>query len=275
MTSDFSICATCGVEHAQPLPDVCAICDDDRQYLPADGVQRWTTLSDLRDGRSMEMWEAEPGLYGITTTPSVGIGHRPLLLHTSEGNLLWDPPGYIDEPVVAKVRELGGIRWIAASHPHMFGVQLEWSAAFNDAPVLVNRHDQEWLARTDDAIEYWDDDLTLTPNLKLIRVGGHFPGNGVAHWQGEDGKGVLLSGDAIVPVPDHGWATFLRSYPNQLPLSPRAIQRIADRTAALNFDRLYANFTERVCPTGASEMVARSADRYIKWTTGEYDDQTW
>lgn len=27
----FSICATCGVEYAHPLPDVCAICHDDRQ----------------------------------------------------------------------------------------------------------------------------------------------------------------------------------------------------------------------------------------------------
>lgn len=52
MTDSFTLCATCGVEHGLPLPDVCAICDDDRQYLPPDGVQRWVTMEDLQTDRT-------------------------------------------------------------------------------------------------------------------------------------------------------------------------------------------------------------------------------
>lgn len=271
MTMPFSLCATCGVEHQHPLPDICAICDDERQYLPLDGLQRWIKLAELQSDHSTEIWEIEPGLQGFRTTPSVGIGHRPLLVQTPNGNLLWDPPAYIDDAAIARVHELGGIRWIAGSHPHMYGVQLEWSAAFDDAPVYINARDKEWVARSGEAIEEWEDELALAPNLKLIRVGGHFPGMTVVHWIGADDTGVLLSSDAIVPVPDRGWATFLRSYPNQIPLSVLAVQRIADRVRDLPFDRLYGNFTERVCPSGASEMVERSADRYIRWISGEFD----
>ena len=52
--------------------------------------------------------------------------------------LLWDPVGYVDDEVVRRVRELGRVVAIAASHPHMFGVQIAWSRALDDAPVPLN-----------------------------------------------------------------------------------------------------------------------------------------
>lgn len=274
MNTDFSICATCGVEHAHPLPDVCAICADERQYLPADGVQRWTTLEDLHNGRSMDVWEIEPGLFGLTTTPKVGIGHRPLLVQTPEGNLLWDPPGYINDEAIDRIRELGGIRWIASSHPHMYGVQLEWSTAFDGATVLANRQDSQWLVRVNESIELWDGTRELASGLKLIRVGGHFAGSAVAHWQAADGVGVLLSSDTIFPVAAKGWVTFLRSYPNRLPLSAGTVERIADQVLALDFDRLYGNFHDQPITSDARQAVKQSAERHIAWVSGEFDDLT-
>lgn len=274
MASSFSLCATCGVEHALPLPDVCAICADERQYLPEDGVQKWTTLADLQRDRSMDSWQIEPGLYGLTTTPPVGIGHRPILVQTAEGNLLWDPPGYIDDRAVERVRSLGGIRWIVASHPHMFGVQLEWSAAFDHAPVYVNARDQEWIARHGDAIRLWDGTLELTDALSVIRVGGHFPGSSVVHWTGSDGKGVLLGSDTILPVAARNRVTFLRSYPNRLPLSGGTIRRIADQTLALDFDRIYGNFPTPVVKENAHLAVKESAELYIAWVSGANDHLT-
>lgn len=274
MTASFSICTTCGVEHQHPLPALCAICADERQYLPEDGVQRWSTLEELQADHATEVWEMEPGLHGLTTTPSVGIGHRPILVQTSDGNLLWDPPAYIDDSAIEQVKKLGGIRWIVASHPHMYGVQLEWSNAFDDAPVYINERDAEWLARRGDAMVEWDGELELAPNLKLIRVGGHFPGNTVVHWRGHDGKGVLLSGDAFVPVPAKGWVTFLRSYPNRLPLSGGTVRRIANQVLELDFDRLYGNFPNPVITENAWQAVKQSADRHIAWVCGEFDHLT-
>lgn len=274
MIATFSLCVTCGVEHEHPLPEVCAICADERQYLPADGVQRWVTLDELQREHSMKVWEIEPGLYGFTTSPKVGIGHRPILVQTPEGNLLWDPPAYIDDPAIARVQELGGIRWIAASHPHMYGAQLEWSAAFDNAPVYINERDSEWLARSGGAIQMWDGELELAPNLKLIRVGGHFPGSAVALWRGADGAGVMLSSDSINPVAAKGWVTFLRSYPNRVPLSGGTVRRIADQVLELDFDRLYGNFHDQPITSNAKQAVKQSAERHIAWTSGEHDRLT-
>lgn len=137
-------------------------------------------------------------LTGLRT--GVGIGQTSPLVQTPAGNLLWDPPGFIDDESVAAVTSRGGVRWIAASHPHMFGVQLEWSAAFGDAPVFVNAADAQWLGRRP-AITEWDDELTLTRGPTLHRIGGHFPGSAVAHWEhGADGRGTLLSGTPSCPT---------------------------------------------------------------------------
>lgn len=274
MATPFSLCLTCGVEHAHPLPEVCAICADERQYLPEDGLQRWVSLDDLQQDRNLEIFEMEPGLLGLNTTPPVGIGHRPVLVQTPEGNLLWDPPAYIDNAAVELMQSVGGVSWIAASHPHMFGVQLEWSAAFDNASVYVNSHDAEWLARPGDAVAPWDDEVKLTSNLKLIRVGGHFPGSAIALWRGADGKGVVLSSDTILPVAAEGWVTFLRSYPNRFPLSGGTVKRIADQMATLDFDRMYGNFQSRPINAGAKEAVQRSAERHIAWVSGDFDHLT-
>jgi hypothetical protein len=142
------VCETCGVEHAEAVA-VCAICSDERQWVPADG-QKWATLEQLTQaGRRVQIIELEPDLFGITVEPKVGIGQQTHLVRTPDGNLLWDPVGYLDDEAVNRVRELGEVTAIAASHPHMFGVQVEWSKALGGAPVLVSEADVDWIrART-------------------------------------------------------------------------------------------------------------------------------
>ena len=145
------ICATCAVEHPDTdhPPDACAICSDERQYVRPSG-QRWTTLHHLTAaGHEGTVNRIEPGLLGIDIKPSVGIGQRALLVQTTSGNLLWDPTGYVDDRLVAQVKQAGGVAAIAASHPHMFGVQVEWSRRFGDVPVYVADEDRQWLQRAD------------------------------------------------------------------------------------------------------------------------------
>ncbi len=269
------ICSTCGVEQAdteQPA-ELCAICIDDRQYIRPSG-QAWTTLAELEaGGRTGAVAEVEPGLHGVTVTPGVGIGQRSFLVRTEHGNLLWDPVGYLDDELVAQVRAVGGVAAIAASHPHMFGVQTEWSRRFDGAPVYVCRPDEEWIQRDDEVIRRWEDEIEVLPGIRLLQVGGHFRGSAVAHLVGADGEGVLLSGDTAVGTPDQKWASFLRSYPNKIPLSANTVRRIADRLAELSFDRMYDN-TQGLIAADGSAAVARSAERYIGWVSGNFDDLT-
>lgn len=266
-------CATCAVEYDDSAAGRdCPICADERQYLPEQG-QIWSSLNQLAAaGRRVEVLDLRPGLTGLRT--DVGIGQTGLLVQTPEGNLLWDPPGYLDDEAVAAVAGRGGIRWIAASHPHMFGVQLEWSAAFDDAPVYVNAADSRWLGRRGPAITEWGDRLPLTDGLTLHRIGGHFPGSAVAHWtQGADGRGALLSGDMIMPNPDRRTVSFMRSYPNRIPLSADVVLRIAAHVAPLAFEEIWNNFGAAV-PQDAAAAVQRSAQRHAAWVRGDFDHLT-
>ncbi|MBE1877946.1 hydrolase [Myceligenerans pegani] len=269
----FWICSTCGVEHAE-RPAVCAICDDERQWVPADG-QHWTTLDELAAaGERIEVFEFEPDLYGLHTVPGVGIGPTPKIVRTPGGNLMFDVPGYIDDDAVARVEELGGLAFIVASHPHMYGVQVEWSRRFGGVPVLVSEADAEWVARPDPAIETWKEDREILPGVTLTQPGGHFPGNAVAYWAaGAEGRGVLLTGDTIFANPDRKTVSFMRSYPNRLPLSGNVVLRIADNVSRFDFDRLYNNF-DAVIDADARAVVQRSAERHAAWTRGDYDHLT-
>ena len=60
------ICATCGTQHAPTVgpPASCAICDDERQYVPRGG-QRWTTLEALQRAHRSSYRRLEPNLMGI------------------------------------------------------------------------------------------------------------------------------------------------------------------------------------------------------------------
>ena len=267
------ICRTCAVEHAE-RPAVCAICADERQWVPATG-QAWTTLAELAAaGERLVLEELEPDLFGLTSEPSVGIGQQAKVVRTPAGTLLWDPPGYVDDAAVEQVRALGPVVAIAASHPHMFGVQVEWSRALGDVPVLVAEAHAHWAARPDPVVETWTGGREVLPGVVLSQPGGHFPGSAVVHWAaGADGRGVLLSGDTIFANPDRTSVSFMRSYPNRIPLSAAVVLRVAERVARRPFERLYNNF-EGVIPADARAVVLRSAQRHAAWVRGDFDHLT-
>src|SRR5699024_6186916 len=127
--------ATCGVEYDEPVPAVCPICADERQWGPAAG-QQWTSRDALNESAQRLRWSTvERGRVQICTEPAVGIGQTAQLISTPSGSLLWDPTGYVDAGTVELVLEQGPVLAVAASHPHMFGVQSAWADAL-DAPVL-------------------------------------------------------------------------------------------------------------------------------------------
>ncbi|OHV05820.1 MBL fold metallo-hydrolase [Mycobacterium talmoniae] len=269
----FWLCRTCGVEH-HDTPEVCAICADERQWVPRGG-QQWTTLDQLTaEGVRSQVSVLEDGLVGVGASPAFGIGQIGKLVCGAGGNVLWDPSGFLDDAAVAAVAERGPVVAIVASHPHMFGAQVEWSHRLGGVPVYVNAADAGWVMRPDPVIRQWSDTVALTPSLTVVRVGGHFPGSAVACWRdGADGRGVLLVGDTVFPNPDRRTVGFLRSYPNLLPLSAAVVQRMAATLAGLTFDRIYGLFSN-VIDTDGQAAVQRSAARHAAWVRGDYDHLT-
>jgi glyoxylase-like metal-dependent hydrolase (beta-lactamase superfamily II) len=266
------ICVTCAVQQARTTsaPERCPICEDERQYV-RQGGQAWTTAEELRrDGHRIEIRELEPGLVGIGVTPSLGIGQRALLVRTPGGNILWDCVGYLDDAAIAAIRARGGISGIAFSHPHFYGAMVEWSQAFGGAPIYIPAADREWVQRDDPAIAAWSGTRELSPGVTLVQCGGHFEGSAVLHWaDGAEGRGALLVGDTITVVPDVRFVSFMRSYPNLIPLPADEIRRIVDRIRPYRFDRIYGGWWDRVTLSGGIGAIERSAERYLNWIRSE------
>jgi hypothetical protein len=84
---------------------------------------------------------------------------------------------------------------------------------------------------------------------------------------------VLLSGDTIFANPDRTSVSFMRSYPNRIPLSAQVVERIAAHVGRFAFARLYNNF-DGVVPQDAYDVVQRSARRHAGWVRGEFDHLT-
>lgn len=264
-SAHLPICRTCGVQYGAPRED-CPICEDERQYVGWNG-QQWTTLAELRDaGHHGRIAEEGPGLLGVGTAPAFAVGQRALLVKTEASNILWDCVSFLDDDLVARIEELGGISAIAISHPHFYGSMTEWSHAF-DAPVYVHTADRAWVGRPDPAVRYWEGDThELAPGLTLINLGLHFEGGTVLHWQqGEAGRGALLTGDTIMVPMDRRWTSFLYSYPNHIPERPRLIRRAVDIMEPYEFERIYAAFWGRVVDVDAKDALRRSADRYLRF----------
>jgi glyoxylase-like metal-dependent hydrolase (beta-lactamase superfamily II) len=259
------ICLTCGSQFTPSAapPAACPICEDERQYVGYGG-QQWTTLAELRRERRNEMREVEPGLTGIGVEPNFAIGQRALLLQTPKGNVLWECVPLLDEATIAAVRELGGIRAIAISHPHYYSTMVEWAEEF-DATIYLHADEQRFVMRPDPRISFWEGEAKpLFGGLTLIRCGGHFAGAQVLHWPaGAEGRGALLTGDIINVVQDRRYVSFMYSYPNLIPLPARAVRRIVDAVAPYSYDRIYGAWWERVVERDAAAAVARSAQRYI------------
>ncbi len=170
----------------------------------------------------------------------------------------------LDDKTVAEVKARGGVRAIAISHPHFYSSMIEWAERF-DAQIFLHAEDRQWVMRKSPRIQFWEGTtLSLWDGLTLINCGGHFDGGTVLHWPaGANGKGALLTGDIITVVQDRLYVSFMRSYPNLIPLGPAAIHRITDAIEPFSVDQIYGGWWQANVLSDAKGAVARSAERYL------------
>src|SRR5579875_1660095 len=262
----YFICTACGTQFSfstSPFA-ACAICEDERQFVPASG-QSWTTLEALQQSHWNGFRRYEPGLLALATFPSFAIGQRAFVVQGEDGNLLWDCISLIDPATVDLINGIGGLSGIAISHPHYYTTAVEWSRAFGDIPVWLHAADREWVMRTDRFYAFWEgDSQPIAPGMTLIRGGGHFAGGTMLHWAaGAGGRGALLSGDIVQVVMDRRSVSFMRSYPNLIPLSAAAVRGIEQRLTPFSFEAVYGAFWGREILRDGKREVTRSAARYI------------
>jgi glyoxylase-like metal-dependent hydrolase (beta-lactamase superfamily II) len=259
------LCKACGTQYppSDEPPAACPICQDPRQYVPHDEGQAWLTFEQLVDGHKADIRD-DHGLLGIGCTPSFAIGQRALLVKSNAGNVLWDCQAYLDDDIAERIGEEGGLAAIAISHPHYYSTMVEWAHTFG-CPIYLHEAERKWVLRPDPAIRYWDGEThDLGGGLTLIRCGGHYEGGQVLHVRE---RRALLTGDIVMVIPDRRYVSFMYSYPNLLPLPASKVQHIAEALAPLEFDTIYGAWWDRFIEADGSNIVRRSAERYIRALT--------
>ena len=261
------VCKACGTQYppSEEPPGACPICEDARQYIPHDEGQLWLTWDDVRGALRADVRD-DHGILGIGSAPGFAIGQRALLVKSTAGNVLWDCIAYLDDEIVERVSAEGGLAAIAISHPHYYTAMVEWAHAFA-CPIYLHEAERKWVMRPDPSVQFWSGEThVLGGGVTLIRCGGHYEGGQVLHWAPED---ALLSGDIVQVIPDRRYVSFMYSYPNLIPLPAAAVEHIAASLEPFPFDTIYGAWWDRFIPADGSNVVRRSADRYVRAITGQ------
>lgn len=263
------ICMTCGTMYSSntPLPELCRICDDDRQFI-GDNGQLWTSLEEMKHQYSIRIDQIAENFYDLRITPTFAIGQKAHLIISPSGNILWDCIPFIDEQTIGFIKSKGGLKAIVISHPHFYSLMTVWAAAF-DCPVYLHENDKEW--RQDDSpyIHSWSGaEMKLWDDMRIVNTGGHFPGSSILSVPHVGAAGALFTGDSIYVCRDRKRVSFMHSFPNQIPLGKKEIEQIKSRVADLPFDAIYGAFEWAKIPQGGKEMFTRSVQRYLDILNG-------
>ncbi|SHM95041.1 hypothetical protein SAMN05444266_11518 [Chitinophaga jiangningensis] len=251
------VCATCGTQYqSAPADNICFICKDDRQYLPVNG-QQWTTLAELSASHHVQIKEITPALFELEITPKFAIGQRALLVLHPEGNILWDCIPLLDAATVAFIREKGGLRGIAISHPHYYSNMRNWAEMF-DCPVYLHEKDKAYIADHHPRVNNWTGtDLSLGNELRIVNTGGHFPGSCVL-LAGD----TLLCGDTMYLSPSMQHLAVMYSYPNRIPLPVAQARAVMEQIMDLPFNHLHGFYDYQNLRGNAKEILKQSMDWY-------------
>jgi glyoxylase-like metal-dependent hydrolase (beta-lactamase superfamily II) len=257
------ICTACGTQYPQVFTTgaICPICLDDRQAVPETG-QSWTSLSNLQDNYSVIVKQLKENLYELKMAPSFAIGQRALLIITPGGNILWDCIALINEPTIEFIKSKGGLKAIAFSHPHYYTTMNEWAEIFN-CPIYIHEKDEHWIFNKGEQVSLWSgEEKELLDGIRLINIGGHFPGSSILQVPFLSKEGTILCGDTFYISPSKKHAAVMHSYPNRIPLPVAEVQRIKKQMQNIKFDTLYGFYDYQNICGNAKQLIEHSLDRY-------------
>lgn len=261
--NEKKICTACGTQFPKDIGSVaCPICTDDRQYIPEKG-QSWTTHHELLGSHSIITKQLNESLYEIKMVPSFAIGQRAFLLVTPSGNILWDCISLLNEPTIEFIKSKGGLQAIAFSHPHYYTIMNEWAEIF-DCPIYIHRHDARWVFNKGAKVTLWEGtEKLLWDDVRIINIGGHFPGSCILHIPFLSKNGVILCGDSFYISPSLKHMSVMYSYPNRIPLPLTEVHRIKKEMELLNFDTMYGFFDFQNIILNAREILIGSLEKYV------------
>jgi glyoxylase-like metal-dependent hydrolase (beta-lactamase superfamily II) len=257
------ICNTCGTHYPSRIAvSICPICDDDRQYIP-DGGQTWTTHDQLLRTSSVRIMKINDKVYELEIKPVFAIGQRTFLILSDQGNILWDCIPLLNEAVIAFIKSKGGLKAIAFSHPHYYSNMNDWAEIFNCA-IYIHQSDEQWIFDKGKHVTLWNgSEKSLWDGIRIINIGGHFPGSSVLHVPFLSRHGSVFCGDTLAIAPSKKHIAVMYSYPNRIPLPIQEVARIKKRFESITFDTLYGFYSDQNLSENVKEILKASMERYL------------
>src|SRR5699024_8297664 len=124
-------------------------------------------------------------------------GQRALFILSNEGNILWDCFPLLTEGTVEFIKSKGGLDAIAFSHPHYYSNMNHWAETFN-CPIYIHHKDEEWIMNKGSHVSLWEGyEKPLWDDMRLINIGGHFPGSSILRAPSLSEKGTIFYGDTL------------------------------------------------------------------------------
>ncbi len=154
--------------------------------------------TDLRACRDALPERIDEEVFDVGYASSRAGGAASWLLRHPDGNVLVDVPRFA-RPLLTKLTELGGVRWIVITHRGAAGEHAAWARHFSATRVM---HAADVDASATDMERVTTTEVTLARDLHVVPVPGPTPGSLAVLWEGRvAGAGRLLAG-----TPDGGLA---------------------------------------------------------------------
>lgn len=243
----YYTCTNCGFwQHYFAPPPDCPVCSDVRNDLPKDGWE-FTSAAEMaeheRGGEIVCEWrEIDDRVWMFSNAQPLGIGSSGYLIERETGNIAFESPGWWTQAAIEKLDQLGGVKFISASHPHGFGAIYQLEDNFPGGVVAFQREAVQFTKAFAVNLVF-DDVLAIDEAATLYHVGGHYEGQTVLHY--EPAK-ILFCGDALkfdvnaagetVAVSCH------KAFHKQIPLSKKEIENYLNVIGNLDFTQACTPF---------------------------------
>ncbi len=247
------VCTNCGFwQRHFTVPASCPVCLDFRHTPAATGFEFWDV--DEASRRITTTWhQDENAVLIFRSEPALGIGPSGYLIALPGGNLLFENPAWYSEAALAEIAARGGVRWLAASHPHAYGGMWQVQERFAPETVAIQREDLPW-TNAFRASHPYDELMALAPGVELRHTGGHFDGHAVLSLRD---RRILFAGDMVkfhLSDKPPGISTH-KGFNRRIPMSHAEIRRYRSVVEALDFDEVYTTFERAPKGIGIREAI--------------------
>lgn len=234
-------CANCGFWQRHFAPPDCPVCTDVRNDLPEDGW-RFLPEAEVRATHDGDWRQVADNLWAFTTSPALGLAGTGWLIVRPQGNIAFEAAPYYSDAMLDRVRSLGGIRFLAASHAHGYGALFQLQRAFEPEMLAIQKDDLR-MTKAFRVTTPYDEALEIAPGYTLHHVGGHYEGQAALH----DAPGRrLFCGDMFKIDQDEAGVSQAisshKAFHKDIPLTHAEIRRYRDVIAPLNFDAVLTPF---------------------------------